>query len=227
MSEVKDNEAYSSKPTAYFVEQRLEMVDLVPIDAKRILDVGCSAGGFGAAVKSRREVEIWGIEMMPKAASAAAEVLDKVLPGTFQDCWPNLPRKHFDCIVFNDVLEHMEDPYAVLRDSRELLGSNGSVVASIPNVRFYEVVRDLVWNGRWNYRDWGVLDRTHLRFFTRQSIAEAFTNAGYVIDRLYGINPAELSREYRILNFLSGGRLAEMRYPQFAVRAKLAVGNSE
>ncbi len=211
---------YTVKPPNYFADERAEMAALVPSNVERILDVGCGNGGFGAALKRARPAEVWGIEMVPKVADIAAGKLDHVLRGTFTECRSQLPAEYFDCIAFNDVLEHMEDPYTALKQARQLLRKGGVIIASIPNVRYIDVVRNLVWQGRWDYQDWGVLDRTHLRFFTRQSIIDTFADCGYQIETIGGIYPKAGGPKFKILNLLFFGRLDDMRYQQFALRTR-------
>lgn len=157
---------------------RLEVTPFVPRDARRVLDVGCLAGAFGAALKSERPATtVWGIELRPDAAELAAGRLDHVIVGRFPDDVPSGER--FDCVVFNDVLEHLEDPWSALRATHAFLAPGGCVVASIPNVRHYSVVASLVLRGDWRYADAGILDRSHLRFFTSDSATRLFEECGY------------------------------------------------
>lgn len=202
---------------------RHEMLEFVPLDAKRILDVGCSVGNFGELLKQERGAEVWGVEPDPEAAAIAETKLDKVICGLFGE-GVDLPKNHFDCIVFNDVLEHMVDPYSALEFSKALLSETGHVVASIPNVRYFDNVINLVINGSWEYTDIGLLDRTHLRFFTRSSIEKMFTDLGYAVKSIKGISAVDWCHPhrrqlFRYLNFALANRISEMRWLQFAVVA--------
>lgn len=203
---------------------RSEMLEFIPETAEKILDVGCSVGNFGQLLKSEKTVEVWGVEIDRQATEMASEKLDKVLCGEFGGGL-NLPEEYFDCVVFNDVLEHMVDPYEALRFTKRLLKKDGKVVASIPNVRYFDNIWNLVVHCRWDYVDAGILDRTHLRFFTKKSIRSTFTNLGFEIETLKGINPLEkydayYLRKFNFLNFLSLKRIEDMRWMQFAVVAK-------
>lgn len=161
---------------------RVEMVDFIPIGARRVLDVGCFAGAFGELLAARCPgVEVWGIEPDPDAAAAAAQRLHRVVCGTFPGDVP--AGEEFDVIVFNDVLEHMIDPWSALAAATALLSADGRVVASIPNVRHFSVSAALVLHGRWRYHRSGILDRTHLRFFTRYEIHEMFREAGLPVEQ--------------------------------------------
>jgi 2-polyprenyl-3-methyl-5-hydroxy-6-metoxy-1,4-benzoquinol methylase len=109
----------------------------------------------------------------------AATRLDGVINGRFPD---DAPDRAFDCVVFNDVLEHLDDPWRVLRETSSLVAPGGSVVASIPKVRHYSVLLPLALHGRWTYRDSGILDRTHVRFFTRATMVELFETTGWRVE---------------------------------------------
>ncbi len=204
----------------YFDQPRPQMRAFVPATARTILDVGCGAGAFASGLREERraagrELEIWGLELDPAAAATAAGVLDHVSQGPAEDLIGRLPAAHFDCVCCNDVLEHLAWPDRVLRDLRRVLKPGGVVVASIPNVRSFANVWDLVVRGAWTYTDDGILDRTHLRFYTRASMADLFAASGYRLLRQEGINPTGAWR-FRVVNALSLGRCHDMRFLQFA-----------
>ena len=206
------------KDPEYYGHPRREMIPHVPASAASILDIGCGAGAFAAGLREARSatLEIWGVEMDPEAARRATEVLDQVHVGDVREILSDLPPGHFDCIVCNDVLEHIEEPQAVLRALQSLLRPEGRIVVSIPNVRYFFNVLDLVVHGRWEYTDEGILDRTHLRFFTRSSIRRMFTDCGYELEHVTGIN-ATGSLKFKLVNLLTLGRWRDMKYLQFAV----------
>jgi 2-polyprenyl-3-methyl-5-hydroxy-6-metoxy-1,4-benzoquinol methylase len=201
--------------TTYFEHLRPEMVRYLPADAKRILDVGCGTGAFSASIKKDREVVIWGMEIDAKAAEEAARRLDRVLTGDAASNLAELPDAFFDCVFCNDVLEHLVEPEEFLRGLLGKLTANGRIIASIPNVRFFQHLRGLVLHGRWDYVDEGILDRTHLRFFTRSSILDTFQRCGYRIVTMDGIHPTG-SLYFHLFNILTFGRFSEMRFLQFA-----------
>jgi SAM-dependent methyltransferase len=221
---------YDNKPADYFEWSRPEMLPFVPTNCRRILDVGCGVGAFGASLKQTREVEVWGVEPISSAAEKAAERLDHVVVGPFN---PEiaLPGATFDCVVFNDVLEHMPAPEEALRYARILLAPGGTVVASIPNIRSFPTIWQLMFHARWEYEDAGILDKTHLRFFTKSSIVNLFEREEYALQSVCGINPylgtpnasTRLWRAYRLANALFLGKFADMKFLQFAVVAKPTV----
>jgi len=185
--------------------------------ARSLLDVGCGFGDFGAYVKRMRPaLEVWGLDVAQAVAETATDRLDHFVLGAFPD---DAPSGQFDCITFNDTLEHFPDPWKALRHTRTLLTPGGEVVASIPNVRHYSVLRPLVLGGRWTYRDSGILDRTHLRFFTRRSAVDLFESTDYEV---LEVVPANVDNGGRAIRFLAllGSRTVEFRATQFVVRAR-------
>ena len=164
----------------YYTYSRPDIQRLVPQDAERILDVGCAAGALGHALKQKTGAEVWGVEYVPEAAALAAERLDRVLTGKIEDVLPQLPDTFFDVIICADVLEHLIDPWQVLSRLRGKLAAGGKVVASIPNVRHWSVIKGLL-EGSWRYEEAGILDRNHLRFFTWHSCQALFSSTGFTI----------------------------------------------
>jgi 2-polyprenyl-3-methyl-5-hydroxy-6-metoxy-1,4-benzoquinol methylase len=203
---------------------REEIVALLP-DVSTILDVGCGLGGFGAAVKrARPSVRVIGVESDARAADVAATRYDEVIRGEFPVAdlgW------EVDCVVFNDVLEHMVDPWAAVSAAHALLPSGGWVVASIPNVRYWPVLHGVVVGGRWEYEDSGVLDRTHLRFFTRSSMEGLLRSGGLRVRDVVPVNllgldemSARHRRFFRLLHLASPQREVDLRAQQYALLAQ-------
>jgi len=197
----------------YYGNARAEMLDYVPATAKRVLEFGCGAGVFGASVKARG-AEVWGVELDPVAARAATTRLDRVLCADVATAFEQLPKAAFDCVVFNDVLEHLIDPRTTLTATKALLAPGGVVTCSIPNVRHFRNLINLLVHKQWRYEDSGVLDRTHLRFFTERSITEMFDELGYDLRRLECVN-GYTSWKYRALGKLSFGFLSDVFTQQF------------
>lgn len=169
---------------SYFVGLRPDVKVVVPAGATRILDVGCGAGRLGASLKAERDRYVAGIELHKESAALAATVLDKVICGSVAEIAMEEVGQpaSFDCIIFADILEHLLDPWGTLRRFRTLLAPGGVVVASIPNIGHITIIMDLL-RGRWHYRERGLLDQTHLRFFTRRSIEELFRQADLEVVR--------------------------------------------
>lgn len=204
-----------SKPSTYLHEDRPEMVKYISPTARRILDVGCASGGFGQNLKFTSGAEVWGIEIDAVAADIAHTRLFRVINDDVSLAVNRLPKGYFDCVVCNDILEHLADPYSVLLHLKDCLAPSGSIVCSVPNVRFYSVLYRLLVEKNWRYSDSGVMDKTHLRFFTIKSLAVSFEQAGYEVVRIEGINPSSKSAAWA-LRIASIGWLSDCIYPQIA-----------
>jgi len=146
---------------------------------KRVLDVGCSTGYLAKALGERGNV-VSGIEYDPASADKARPLLAQLVVGDLEDegIYAAFADGAFDVVVFGDVLEHLRDPLPVLRRARRLLAPGGSVVISVPNVAHGDVRLSLL-AGRFDYRDTGLLDQTHVRFFTRTNLDRFLREAGF------------------------------------------------
>ena len=216
------SEQYSSKPEGYYENARPEMVPFVPESCKLVLEVGCSSGAFGKLLKEcRPECEVWGIEPNAEAAQLASTRLDKAICGTFRAGMPELEGRLFDCIVFNDVLEHLPNPEQTLEDSKQYMTPNGIIVASIPNILHFYQISKLLLEQDWKYEEFGIMDNTHLRFFTKKSIIRMFENCGYKILRIEGVK-SSFGLKFRVVNLLTLGFIRDWKYVQIGVRASLS-----
>ncbi len=166
----------------YYGQARPEVAELVPPECRRVLDVGCAAGLLGGLLKSRGH-QVTGIELVPEAAEQAHKRLDRVELADVEAVGFPFSPKSFDAIIFADVLEHLIDPWRVLREAVALLTPGGRVVASIPNLQNLDVLRRLA-RGRWQYRERGITEFGHLRFFTLQTIRHLFGQAGLRLTRV-------------------------------------------
>lgn len=204
----------------YYSYERKELYPFIPDTVKRSLDVGCAKGTFSERLKKEKETETWGIEMVPEVAEIAKSKLDNVLTGAFDDVCGQLPKKYFDCVFFNDVLEHMPYPDDCLMRVRDNIVSDGRIVASIPNMRYIGLLIDLVLKKDWEYKDSGIMDKTHLRFFTKKSMIRMFDKCGYEICCIEGINPISPYCLTSIVNFLTFNSIEDVKYTQFVIVAK-------
>jgi methionine biosynthesis protein MetW len=171
----------------YYEYDRPEVLEAIPLDASRVLDVGCGSGRLGEQLKHRQDATVWGIEVVQEVAERAIQRLDRVWNTSVEQALNDIPPESLDCIVAADVLEHLIDPWTVLAELRSRLVPGGTIVASIPNVGHWDVLRDLL-EGTWRYTREGLLDRTHLRFFTRRSVSELFWTAGLAIREVTAIH---------------------------------------
>jgi SAM-dependent methyltransferase len=167
---------------AGYETERQDVQAHVPLDAASILELGCSAGALGAALKRRaspRTVTIVGVEVDPGYAATAAERLDRVVLADAEGflAGPAPPEAPFDCLVAADVLEHLVDPWKALRRAVELVRPGGKVIVSLPNVLFFGALLRLVRERRWPRDDEGVFDATHLRWFSRTDAEDLLRDA--------------------------------------------------
>jgi 2-polyprenyl-3-methyl-5-hydroxy-6-metoxy-1,4-benzoquinol methylase len=162
-----------------------------------ILEIGCHTGDFGKVLKMKGN-KVWGVEINSDAAKKARPFYEKILIGDIEepDIWDAMSQK-FDVILFLDVLEHLVNPWKVLVKTKEFLNSNGCLLITLPNIAFYAVRRSLLF-GRFDYRKSGILDRSHLRFFTFYSAKKMIQDCGYGIQEWYA-TLSELPFEHRLL----------------------------
>jgi 2-polyprenyl-3-methyl-5-hydroxy-6-metoxy-1,4-benzoquinol methylase len=169
-----------------YANPRDEVTVLVPAGARRILDVGCSTGEMGAALRARGHV-VTGLELDPHLAGAARSRLEHVVEADVEALAASgttVAGGPFDCVVFADVLEHLRDPWAVVRWGAEQVAPGGSLVVSVPNIRHAKTFWALLVRRRWPYDPVGIFDRTHLRFFTRRNLPELLQSTGFEIAEL-------------------------------------------
>ena len=210
---------HAKKPKGYYDSRRHEMLGYIPEDVRTTLEFGSALGRFAALIKERFGAETWGVEIEEKVAEESAKNLDRVINADANEALKEIPDNYFDCIIFNDILEHLVDPYSLLVSVKKKLTDNGVLVASIPNVRYCCNYVDFVLMGRWDYQDGGTLDKTHLRFFTSKSILKMFDRLGFEVIRMEGIRPTK-NKLFRLLNTLLFKALDDLKYFQFATVAR-------
>jgi 2-polyprenyl-3-methyl-5-hydroxy-6-metoxy-1,4-benzoquinol methylase len=166
--------------TPYYFYKRPEILAEVPIDARRALDIGCAAGELGLSIKARQPCHVIGIEIVADVAALAVGKLDEVRVGDAFVQMEKLADQYFDVILMADVLEHVADHEGLLRMARRKLAPAGHLILSVPNVGHWSILRELI-QGYWTYQEQGILDRTHLRFYTRRSIIDTLMRNGFAL----------------------------------------------
>jgi 2-polyprenyl-3-methyl-5-hydroxy-6-metoxy-1,4-benzoquinol methylase len=175
-----NREVVASHDSSYFDFARPEMLALIPMSARAVLEIGCGHGRLGESLKARQPCEVTGIELDERAAAVARGRLDLVFAGDIGRLESKGWEAYFDVVTLGDVLEHLVDPARQLARIRSWLKSDGVVIASIPNVRHHGVVRSLL-EGNWTYEPAGILDETHLHFFTKRTIQATFEATGFKV----------------------------------------------
>jgi 2-polyprenyl-3-methyl-5-hydroxy-6-metoxy-1,4-benzoquinol methylase len=163
-----------------------DLIDVLPLSAKRVIDIGCGIGEIAKEFHVRGAPESYlGVEIVPEDAEVAKQYCSQVMVGNIEefdsDTWAQLT--NYDLWVFGDVLEHLYDPWKILKKVRTILPHDGQIACCIPNVQHWSIQARLS-IGDWRYADKGLLDRTHIRFFTRQTIIEMMQHAGFEITEL-------------------------------------------
>ena len=211
----------SQKPQGYYENCRTEILRYIPQDCARSVEFGCGTGDFSLLLKTQRSTETWAVEIHKESAQKAATKLDHVINADAMQGVEELPDDYFDCAVFLDVLEHLADPYELLQRIKTKLRPDGLVVCSIPNIRYYRALKNYVLEGDWEYKNHGIMDETHLRFFTKKSLVRTFSLLDYDIICLEGVHPTS-SRTFKLLNLCLFNALQDVRYKHYIVTARPA-----
>lgn len=222
LAKFKNKWQFNLNYSCFARKELIEMLDVQEDCSFRLLEIGCSCGATLLALKQRFPKSLlYGIELdeMPAriagkfAVVSQADIEEKL----------DFPDNFFSCIMIGDVLEHLHNPWQVLRNLGRILCKGGQIIASVPNVMHISVISSLL-QGNWTYQDAGILDRTHLRFFTRNEIIRMFQNAGYTVSLLkataVGISPDEEALMKKLVQ-LSAEKNDEMyRVYQYLVLAQ-------
>lgn len=151
----------------------------------KVLDVGCGTGVLGSFFMAKYDAKVTGIEILEECAAVAEKTLDEVFCENIEESNLLSNLSGFDYVVFSDSLEHLIDPEKILNNTHKVLKSKeSSILVSIPNVRNFRVLLPLIFKGDWKYEDEGLLDKTHLRFFTKKSFLRALDDAGYMVTKI-------------------------------------------
>jgi 2-polyprenyl-3-methyl-5-hydroxy-6-metoxy-1,4-benzoquinol methylase len=213
-------QSYASKTDDYFHHSRRDQIlPLLPAKCARILEIGCGAGTTLAHLKDTGVCDwVGGVELFPSAAAEAAGVLDFVRQGNIETLELDIEPKSLDVVLCLDVLEHLVDPWATVRKLTLLLKPGGMLIASLPNVRHIRVILPLLIRGEWNYGAFGLLDRTHLRFFTRSTATALLETGGLRVDRVLPIG-LEWTPMKRLVRATTFGKLDDLLTFQYLLRA--------
>jgi 2-polyprenyl-3-methyl-5-hydroxy-6-metoxy-1,4-benzoquinol methylase len=181
------------------------------------LDVGCGKGSLGEYLRENFQGIVTGIEIFPEYAEVAAKVLNHVICGNVENLNLESHSETYDYIIFSDSLEHLIDPEFTLLKVKPLLRMNGSILLSVPNIRNFRVMAPLLLFGQFEYQEEGLLDRTHLRFFTRSSIVNTLERCGFKVDEIYVDLP--LRSKVGIINLFTLGIFKNILTSHYFIRA--------
>lgn len=211
----------------YFATARQEIRPFLPARVSRLLDLGCGAGATVAMVRAERDVA-WagGIELMADQAQIAARVCDRVWSGDIATLpiEAEIAPRSLDLVLCLDVLEHLVDPWRVVARLSDRLAPGGRLIVSVPNVRNYRFLWRLTTRGDFRYRDFGLLDRTHLRFFTRATAIELATGGGLSLVAARSVQQWRAPDWRWLLHGLTRGRADEWLAKQWLIVAERPAG---
>ncbi len=178
-----------------YIGPRGDLVALLPGPCCAVLDVGCATGALGAGLKAHQSnARVVGVERDPARAAEAQGRPDRVVIGDVER-WDEvraaLGEERFDCVVCGDVLEHLRDPWTTLQRLVALLDPGGYALLSLPNIGHADQLINTFLHKRWAYRERGIHDRTHLRFFARRNVTDLVEQAGLEL--------VQLRRTYRLI----------------------------
>jgi SAM-dependent methyltransferase len=207
----------------YFSTARREILPFLPEKVSRVLDLGCGTGATVALVKEARAVE-WagGVELEARSAEAARKICDRVWEGDASGLAfaAEIAPASLDLVLCLDVLEHLTYPWAVVRRLSPLLAPRGRLIVSLPNIRNWKFLWRLAMRGDFRYRDAGILDRTHLRFFVRSTAIELATSGGLRLVTVANAQPFAFPDARWLLSRASLGALDELLAKQWLVVAE-------
>lgn len=190
-----------------YVVQRKYIVPLIPDTSQAVLDVGCSVGVLGRMIKDHIPAcKVFGIEISQDMAFEAKRHLDQVFVGDIEqiDVEKLFGGQLFDSIIFADVLEHLKDPWNILKNTTRAMCREGVVIVCLPNICHYSTIFSLVFRGKWPYRERGIHDKTHLRFFALKNIFELLKYAE--------LEAVRIDRRYRIFESMGLGPLNRLSW---------------
>jgi 2-polyprenyl-3-methyl-5-hydroxy-6-metoxy-1,4-benzoquinol methylase len=210
---------YSQKPAGYFGGARKSFVDALPPNPKaRLLEIGCGSGETAAYALAQGKCG-WscGVELCQGPAERARDKLHHVIVGDVERIDLDFPDHHFDVLLMSEVLEHLVNPWEVLRRFHRMLKPEAIVIAGSPNICHYLVILSLL-RGKWCYEKRGVFDATHLRWFSPSAYRQMFEDCNYTVDE---VGPARrLNVKARFFNMLTLGRFEYLLHSQIVLRGR-------
>lgn len=209
--------AKKKKEKTYFDHARREVLPYLPPRIERLMELGAASGATYSLIKQEFP-EVWGygIELDPIAAKRACEVFDIVKTDFIENIEfeKEIAPASLDVILCLDILEHLVDPWAVVKRLTPLLRQGGRLIISVPNVRNFKFLMGVLFSGDFRYKDAGILDKTHLRFFTFETAMELATCGGLKPFKLVGAQTYKPFSAKWILKYISFGGLESINQKQ-------------
>jgi 2-polyprenyl-3-methyl-5-hydroxy-6-metoxy-1,4-benzoquinol methylase len=218
MDQITMERYYAQKDSTYFSHSRSEIIPLLPERVSRIFELGCGNGSTLRMIKSCNDVVFCaGLDIDRTSVETARQYLDLAICADIEVT--DLPDavRDIDVILCLDVLEHLVDPWQAVKKLHERLSPEGIIIASIPNIRYFRASLPLVFAGRWQLQDQGTLDRTHLRFFVKESAVELMTCSGLHLHEVRSTG-FEKGRKARLANMLTLGNFESLLALQYLIK---------
>jgi 2-polyprenyl-3-methyl-5-hydroxy-6-metoxy-1,4-benzoquinol methylase len=215
---------YQDKNKKYFNNPRIDLIGLIPKNENnKILEIGTGSGDTLIEIKKLKLAkEVVGVELMKLTDSQQENSeIDKLIIGNIENIELDLPREYFDVIICGDVLEHLVDPWNVLKKLHKHLKQNGILIISVPNFREYHILYKILILADFRYSDQGILDRTHLRFFCKKNIISLLTSTMYTpisIHPIFKLGKAQSTK--KIVDMLTFGLIRDFLTAQYIVVAE-------
>jgi 2-polyprenyl-3-methyl-5-hydroxy-6-metoxy-1,4-benzoquinol methylase len=209
------------KKIEYFENIRSDIISLVDKGENKILEIGCGTGNTGLELKQQgKAVEIVGVDIVPEVLEIAKSKIDKTICADIETLKLPFSNEYFDYILLGDVLEHLKNPWQVLLCLTQFIKKRGFIIASIPNIRYWKVIMNLVFKGEWKYSSDGVLDNTHLRFFAKKSMLELISSANLKVRYICPATELQPPNLCKKLNHLTFGLFEDFLTISYIIKAQ-------
>lgn len=208
------------KKRKYYESNRSEMLQFISKRPVKAIEFGCGHGEFLKSLQTKYNCETWGVDMDEQSVKIASENVDNVLHGDAYKKIEKLPENYFDYIICNDFIEHLHSPGLFFNKLKKNLTDDAVLICSLPNIRYWRQFLKYFFLKDWKYKDSGILDRTHMRFFTKKSMKRSIKEWGFEIEKVKGINPVKTPFFY-FFNLLTLNFIGDMRCMQYGFRARL------
>jgi 2-polyprenyl-3-methyl-5-hydroxy-6-metoxy-1,4-benzoquinol methylase len=210
---------HGQQPKWYYSNVRHDIVGLLGTNsASAILEIGCGNGGTGKAILQERKAGRYvAVEINPDVAAVACTNLTTVHIGNIEQLDVSSLEGPFDALILSEVLEHLIDPWATLRKLAACLKPGAQIFASSPNISHWRIIHCLL-KGKFQYAEVGIMDKTHLRWFTPDSYSELLSDVGFAVEELRAISRP--SWKARLFNGITGGAFKHLLIAQMMIVAR-------
>lgn len=214
---------YEKKQISYFSKVRQDLIDVLQNYASnRVLEIGAGGGDTILEIKKKNLAqEVVGIELNEiENSNQNNQLIDRFIFGNIEEIKIDLPKNYFDVILCGDVLEHLMDPWRLTKSTLSFIKPGGVLIVSCPNIRHYSALLSIYFKGRFDYKDEGLFDKTHLRFFCKANLNEMLAASGFTLEK--SIPSFALSKPNKsfYINRLTLGLFEELLALQYVVVAR-------